>query len=906
MCGRLASLSELPAGPPAAKLSLPEPRRQPSRQAQRPLERTLERPCVLGKFLFAGGAKYFARGVTYGPFRPDESGCAYLNPQAVRRDFEAMAANGINSVRTYTTPPRWLLDAAHEQGMRVLVGVGLAGEQLVAFLDDGRLLRNVRERCTSDVRACAGHPAVLGYVIGNEIPAPIVRWHGRRRVERFLAELYDLAKQQDPGGLVTYVNYPTTEYLRLPFIDFHSYNVYLESEDRLAAYLARLQNLVGDKPLLMAEVGLDSMRNGARAQARSIEWQIRTAFAAGCAGAFVFSWTDEWHTGGLDVDNWKFGITDARRRPKPALSRTRRAFSQVPFPPRRDRPKVSVVVCTYNGSRTIGKCLEGIERLEYPDYEVIVVDDGSTDATAEVVAGYGVRLIQTRNHGLSSARNTGMRAATGDIIAYIDDDAWPDPHWLSYLVHAFTTTEHAGVGGPNLVPPDDAPVAQCVANAPGGPTHVLLSDHVAEHIPGCNMAFRAERLREIAGFDPQFRIAGDDVDVCWRLQQKGYTLGYHPTAVVWHRRRNSVAAYLKQQLNYGRAEAMLEAKWPEKYNAVGHVSWRGRLYGGCGIGLWPSRVYHGVWASHPFQSLYTPAVTFAALPLMPEWYILILALGSMGMLGGVWPPLLAALLLTALAAGVSLVQSVRAAAGASFASPGVPPGKWRRTRLHALTAGLHLVQPVVRLWGRLSRGLTPWRRHRARVARLLLPSLPLPRVDTAWSETWEAAERRLESVEQVLREQRVPLRRGGEFDDWDLEVRGGLLARARTRMAIEQYPGGRQFVRFRSWPSFSRVGALAIVLAGLLAVRAQMSQAPLVAGIFGAAAILVLLRAAGDGSAAMHCLADALRHYRQQVEGAARPRSVPDARSEGPLDRLSTEVVLNDLDDVLERPAEFS
>ncbi|NIP81943.1 MAG: glycosyltransferase, partial [Gemmatimonadetes bacterium] len=84
-------------------------------------------------------------------------------------------------------------------------------------------------------------------------------------------------------------------------------------------------------------------------------------------------------------------------------------------------------------------------------------------------------------------------------------------------------------------PVDAGPMARCVADSPGGPNHVLLSDAVAEHIPGCNMAFRTAALREVGGFDPRFRIAGDDVDICWRLQQRGWTLGFHPAAMVWHR-----------------------------------------------------------------------------------------------------------------------------------------------------------------------------------------------------------------------------------------------------------------------------------------------------------------------------------------------------------------------------------
>jgi cellulose synthase/poly-beta-1,6-N-acetylglucosamine synthase-like glycosyltransferase len=92
-----------------------------------------------------------------------------------------------------------------------------------------------------------------------------------------------------------------------------------------------------------------------------------------------------------------------------------------------------------------------------------------------------------------------MLAATGEIVAYTDDDARPDPHWLQYLAHSFQRYGFAGVGGPNVAPAGDGSVADCVANAPGGPVHVLLSDRVAEHIPGRNMAFRHEVLQEVGG-----------------------------------------------------------------------------------------------------------------------------------------------------------------------------------------------------------------------------------------------------------------------------------------------------------------------------------------------------------------------------------------------------------------------
>jgi O-antigen biosynthesis protein len=542
------------------------------------VQRLTDRPRAGGKFLHAGSEKLLVRGVTYGPFRPDKSGNEYGPLHQVERDFELMAASGVNAVRTYTVPPRWLLDLAATHGIRVMVG--LPWEQHVAFLDEPGRPAAIEAKVREGVRRCAGHPALLCFAIGNEIPASIVRWHGPRRVEAFLRRLYDAVKQEDPQALVTYVNFPTTEYLDLPFLDIVCFNVYLEKRDRLEAYLARLQNIAGDRPLLMAEIGLDSRRNGVERQAEVLDWQVRVPFEAGCTGAFVFSWTDEWHRGGFDIDDWDFGLTTRDREPKPALDAVRTAFAEVPYSVDASWPSISVVVCTYNGSRTLEGCLRTLGRLEYDGpYEVIVVDDGSTDSSAEIAGRYPVRLIRTENLGLSSARNTGLEAATGEIVAYIDDDAYPDPHWLTNLAATFRKSDHAGVGGPNIPPPEDTGVAEWVAHAPGGPIHVLISDTVAEHIPGCNMAFRKECLQAIGGFDPQFRAAGDDVDLCWRLQARGWTLGFSPGAMVWHHRRNEVKGYWRQQKGYGRAEAMLERKWPDKYNAVGHIAWAGRLYG---------------------------------------------------------------------------------------------------------------------------------------------------------------------------------------------------------------------------------------------------------------------------------------------------------------------------------------
>jgi GT2 family glycosyltransferase len=789
--------------------------------------RAVERLRAGAKFFNCGNRKIYLKGATYGPFAPSADGSEYHTPELVASDFLRMAAAGINAVRVYTIPPRWLLDLAGEHGLWVMVG--LPWEQHVDFLETGSLQGRIERRIHEGAAQCAGHPAVAALAIGNEIPASLVRWRGAAPVERFLERLYHAAKQEDPGTLVTYVNYPSTEYLHLPFLDFASFNVYLESPRTLDGYLARLQNIAGDRPLVMAEAGLDSFRNGEERQAEVMKWQVRTAFAAGCAGEFVFAWTDEWHRGGQEILDWNFGLTDRARRPKPALESVRRAFAEVPIPQLAPGPKISVIVCTYNGSRTIGQCLNGLAQLDYGDFEVIVVDDGSTDATASIATRPGVRLIRTKNRGLSSARNTGIAAASGQIIAFIDDDAWPDPHWLTYLAESFRSTTYAGVGGPNVPPEDDGPIARAVAHAPGGPIHVLITDREAEHIPGCNMAFRADRLREIGGFDPQFRIAGDDVDLCWRMLDAGWTLGFSPAAMVWHRRRNSIKGYWTQQLNYGKAEAMLERKWPSKYNALGHVTWSGRLYDKGYLRLMGHtrrRIYHGTWGSALFQSLYQPAPPlWSALAAIPEWYLMVLVLAVATSLAGAWRPLLLAAPLLALTGGMSVVHAILA--GARTGRPSPPASFRQRATEGTLVSLLHFIQPAARLRGRLAFGLTPWRARRPACL-----AAPWRAATTLWSERWASSERWLEQTEAAMKRCGAPVGRGGNFDNWDLEATAGLLGAVRLRLAVEEHGSGRQLVRFQWWPILSLLPlVLTFILASLAGLAAFGRHWDLVVGL---------------------------------------------------------------------------
>jgi glycosyltransferase involved in cell wall biosynthesis len=808
-----------------------------------------DRPVARGTFLFADGEKLTVRGVTYGPFRPLPDGPGYPRPEVVAADFATMASAGVNAVRTYTVPPPWLFDLALDQGLRVLVG--LPWEQHVAFLDERSRRASIERRVREGVAACVEHEAVLGYALGNEIPSSIVRWYGARRVERFLERLYRAGKTEDPNGLFAYVNYPSTEYLDASF-DLVCFNVYLERARDFEAYVARLQNVAGDRPLVLAELGLDSDRNGEARQARTLSAQLAAASNAGCAGAFVFSWTDEWYRGSDEIADWSFGVVDRKRRPKAALAAVKEAYSshegrQGTLPP------ISVCVCTFNGAATLGRCLREVASLDYPQFETIVVDDGSTDETAAIAADFGARLIRTERCGLSSARNTALAAAVGEIVAFIDDDAYPDRYWLRRLSATFSRTSHAGIGGPNLAVPDDGFVASCVARAPGGPVHVLLTDTVAEHIPGCNMAFRAETLRKVGGFDPRFRVAGDDVDICWTLQEHGYSLGFDPSAVVWHHRRNSVRGYLRQQRGYGAAEAILARKWPSKYNRRGHPRWLGRIYisgaGADGTAGRRPRIRYGTWGTGLFQSVYSGRLPLglAALPTTPEWYLLLGALALATVYEAAAGSTAAALVVGSLLLACLAALVVQSARGARSALRGRP----RSTAAYATVTLLTVLQPLGRLGGRLRAGVPLFERSAPRSF-----AVPLPSTRTVWSERSRSTAEVLGALEAAVGARGLAVQRGGEFDRWDLQLRSGPLASTRIRLAIEQHEAGRQLLRFRVWPRWSTLGVgatSALLVSATLALRAgQDLTAALVTGSFAVLLGGMLVDAAVSTGAVTH------------------------------------------------------
>lgn len=563
---------------------------------------TIEAPLsVRGKFFCSGDEVTFLKMVTFGPFPagafPDEGICQL---KAIRDEL------GANAIRVYEIPTLLFLHECARYGLRVFIT--LPWSHHVDFTKETRVLAEADRLLLETIRRFRGHPALGGYFVGNEIETTLVRWMGKRRVLEQLERLIDLGHANDPGALFAYANYPSTEYLIPRNQDFVAFNLYLEERENLAAYLRRLQNLAGDKPLLISEFGVDSAFHGEERQAEMLSWHVKEACRAGAAGTTVFAWSDLWQRGGNTIEDYSFGLKRRDQSPKQALGQLREKWSPLQRGsdelPLRVTPKMSVIVCTYKGSATLVECLDSLTALDYPDREILIVNDGSDLRVSELAASYGeIREIAIPHSGLSAARNVGAREASGDIFVYTDDDCIAEPDWLRWIAHEFEGGDTIGcAGGPNIPPPPATAKAALIAAAPGGPTHVLLTDTRAEHLPGCNFAVRREAFEAVGGFNPVFRTAGDDVDFCWRVMEAGYELAFHPAAFVWHHRRFTYRTYFRQQLGYGKAEAMLMPIHRERFRGLGGAVWKGQVY--TNRSPVSSFVYHGHYGYEPFQLIY--------------------------------------------------------------------------------------------------------------------------------------------------------------------------------------------------------------------------------------------------------------------------------------------------------------
>ncbi len=773
------------------------------------MSRARERVHTDGKFLKIGDQVFRVRGVTYGGFRARLDGWRFPDTVRLKKDLVSIARAGLNTVRTYEVPPPEMVEIASEQGLRLIVGLDCHDWRMEPHPGRRarrRILDAGRRAVAGAIELLAEDTCVLAVAVGNELPVDLVRLHGAGAIEDTLSRLLADVHDADPGMLATYVNFPTTEFLEPEGQDVIAFNVFLEEPEALRRYLKHLQVVSRDKPLLLTELGLAGDVHGEPAQADTLAWQLRAVDQLGCAGATVYAWTDEWAVDDASVRGWGFGITTEEREPKAALEVVEEwARSSPPLDLRSTWPRVSVIVCTYNEERNIERCLASLQACDYPDLEVIVCDDGSTDATVEIARRFPFRVLPMPFVGLAGVRNAGLEAATGDIVAYLDADAACHREWPYHLVLSLDE-DVAATGGPNLPWPRAGFVERAVALSPGAPVEVLLTDDRAEHVAGCNMAFHKESLSAVAGFDPAFVSAGDDVDVCWKLLDAGGEIGFSPAAQVLHHRRGSVGGYLRQQRGYGRAERMLSGLHRNRFNRLGQARWRGFVYGGSSIlpGLLRPLVYTGHMGSAPFQPVVRRRSEIAA-----GWVGALLPLALPLMLVGAVLSVLSAWWL--LVPGV-LVALLLAWATATAVAAKVPRTEPKPLRLRALVGALHVAQPIARVWGRITGR----------------PIRSTPPAEHPWvgdRTTW------LRALRGSLEVAGCTVEEGGAGSSWDLRAMTGMSAASiTTAVAWKWEPRHRVRYLPRPWLVFVIVLGIVLLAAGFVWGWALLGLALVAAG----------------------------------------------------------------------------
>jgi len=230
---------------------------------------------------------------------------------------------------------------------------------------------------------------------------------------------------------------------------------------------------------------------------------------------------------------------------------------------------VSVIIAVKNGQDTLKKSIDSILSCAYDNFEIICVDDGSTDKTAEILKSYSGRLKVIANissAGPSRARNEAAVAAAGEFLAFTDADCVVDEHWLAELVRCFTGSEVAAAGGRQAVPEDDSAFGKDVSlfmRALGFLTDYLHSGEgiaEVEHNPSCNSMYRKSVFLEAGGFLAGL-WPGEDVELDYRLRKKRLTIMFNPAAVVYHYRPDSPRKFYKMMSRYGWAQGILVRKY---------------------------------------------------------------------------------------------------------------------------------------------------------------------------------------------------------------------------------------------------------------------------------------------------------------------------------------------------------
>lgn len=220
---------------------------------------------------------------------------------------------------------------------------------------------------------------------------------------------------------------------------------------------------------------------------------------------------------------------------------------------------VSIIIPTYNRPERLRTCLESLAKLNFPtsQFEIVVVDDGSSEPLDDVVKVYTeqltIHLLRQNNAGPATARNTGASQAKGKYLVFTDDDCQVNPNWLHAFEQGFQENSQALLGGQTINALSDNLYSEASQLLVDYLYHYYNTDSKkASFFTSNNFALAKQKFEEIGGFNTSFPLAaGEDRELCDRWLSHHYPMRYLPTAIIYHYHQLSFKKFWKQHFNYG-------------------------------------------------------------------------------------------------------------------------------------------------------------------------------------------------------------------------------------------------------------------------------------------------------------------------------------------------------------------
>jgi mycofactocin system glycosyltransferase len=234
-------------------------------------------------------------------------------------------------------------------------------------------------------------------------------------------------------------------------------------------------------------------------------------------------------------------------------------------------PMVSIIIPVMNRAEELRRCLTSLTQISYPQekLQIIVVDDGSVDDSPLVARRFGALLVPSggTGRGPAAARNVGASMASGEILAFIDSDCTASEEWLRELIPAFCNPALAAVGGQvdgmRTESPVDRYEAVMSSLSLGSRERIGNGGSDTFYLPSCNLLVRRSAFRDAGGFKDSMHV-GEDVDLTWRLRDKGWSICYLPAGNVLHEHRSSIRSFMSRRFDYGTSEGMLQLLHPRR------------------------------------------------------------------------------------------------------------------------------------------------------------------------------------------------------------------------------------------------------------------------------------------------------------------------------------------------------